>query len=143
RFCPKPTNWWRLWPLHVSRLPAAAKIGNRKLEIGNMNDLKFAFRQLLKNPGFTAVAVLTLALGMGGSTAIFSLINGVILRPLPLFEPERLVSGLTQVGDSRSPQTSYSSYLDWREQCTTFEDLAIYDPSSCLLTGGEEPERVG
>ena len=57
-----------------------------------MNDLRFAFRQLLKNPGFTAVAVLTLALGIGGSTAIFSLINGVILRPLPFFEPERLVS---------------------------------------------------
>jgi predicted permease len=108
-----------------------------------MNDLRFACRQLLKNPGFTVVAVLTLALGMGGSTAIFSLINGVILRPLPLFEPERLVSVLTQVGDSRPTQTSYSSYLDWREQCTTFEDLAIYDPSSCLLTGGEEPERVG
>ncbi|MBI4663227.1 MAG: ABC transporter permease [Verrucomicrobia bacterium] len=107
-----------------------------------MNDLKFAIRQLLKNPGFTAVAVLTLALGIGGSTGIFSLINGVILRPLPFFESERLISLSTQVEDSRPTQTSYSSYLDWREQCKAFEDLAIYDPSSCLLTGGEDPERV-
>src|SRR5262245_9813451 len=107
-----------------------------------MNDLKFAFRQLVKNPGFTVVALLTLALGIGGSTGIFSLINGVILRPLPFVEPERLVSASIQVGDARPTQTSYSSYLDWREQCTAFEDLAIYDSSSCLLTGAEEPERV-
>ena len=86
-----------------------------------MNDLKFAFRQLLKNPAFTAVAVLTLALGIGGSTAMFSLINGVLLRPLPFFEPDRLVSASIQVGDSRPTQTSYSTYMDWREQLETLE----------------------
>ena len=107
-----------------------------------MNDLKFAFRQLLKNPAFTAVAVLTLALGIGGSTAIFSLINGVLLRPLPFFEPDRLVSASIQVGASRPTQTSYCTYMDWREQLETLEALAIYDPASCLLTGAEEPERI-
>src|SRR5438552_15422010 len=56
-----------------------------------MNDLKFAFRQLLKNPGFTAVAVLTLALGIAGNVVIFSIFNGLFLRPLPFKEPERLV----------------------------------------------------
>ncbi|HKS37679.1 MAG TPA: ABC transporter permease [Verrucomicrobiae bacterium] len=108
-----------------------------------LSDLRFAVRQLLKNPGFTGVAVVTLALGIGASTAIFSLINGVILRPLPFSEPERLISASTQVGDARPTQTSYRTYLDWREQCRAFEDLAIYDPASCLLTGGEEQERVG
>src|SRR5256885_9933993 len=92
-----------------------------------MNDLKFAFRQLLKNPGFTTVAVLTLALGIGANTAIFSVINGVMLKPLPYPEPERLVTLW-----ERSPQrgieqerVSGPNYLDWREQNTVFSDTAV------------------
>ena len=92
-----------------------------------MNDLKFAFRQLLKNPGFTAVAVLTLALGIGANTAIFSVINGVLLRPLPYPEPDRLVTLW-----ERSPQrgieqerVSGPNYLDWRAQSTVFADMAV------------------
>jgi hypothetical protein len=90
-----------------------------------MNDLKFAFRQLLKNPGFTAVAVLTLALGIGGSTAVFSLINTAVLRPLPFRDPERLVLVWTTLADSRTTRSAYGSCVEWKEQCTAFEDLAI------------------
>jgi len=92
-----------------------------------MNDLKFAFRQLLKNPGFTAVAVLTLALGIGANTAIFSIINGVLLKPLPYPEPDRLVTLW-----ERSPQrgieqerVSGPNYLDWRVQNTVLADLSV------------------
>src|SRR5437867_7943226 len=91
-----------------------------------MNDLKFALRQLLKNPGFTGVAVLTLALGIGANTAIFSVINGVLLRPLPYPEPDRLVTLW-----ERSPQrgveqerVSGPNYLDWSEQNTVLADMA-------------------
>ena len=91
-----------------------------------MNDLKFAFRQLLKTPGFTAVAVLTLALGIGANTAIFSLVNGVLLKPLPYPEPDRLVTLW-----ERSPQrgieqerVSGPNYLDWRAQNSVLADLA-------------------
>jgi len=71
----------------------------------DMNDLKFAFRQLLKNPGFTAVAVLTLALGIGANTAIFTIINTVLLRSLPVKNPEELVQVVVTSG---SPQPTYS-----------------------------------
>jgi len=92
-----------------------------------MNDLKFAFRQLLKNPGFTAVAVLTLALGIGANTAIFSIINGVLLKPLPYPKPDQLVTLW-----ERSPQrgveqerVSGPNYLDWREQNSVLSEMAV------------------
>src|SRR6266487_4255099 len=92
-----------------------------------MNDFRFAFRQLLKQPGFTAVAVLTLALGIGANTAIFSIINGVLLKPLPYPEPNRLVTLW-----ERSPQrgieqerVSGPNYIDWRAQNTVLADLSV------------------
>src|SRR6266480_4882457 len=107
-----------------------------------MNDLKFAFRQLLKSPGFTAVAVLTLALGIGGSTAVFSIINAFILRPLPYPEPERLVMVWTDSSGALKERSAYGNYVDWKNQCSAFEDLAAYDGFSCLLTGPEQSEKV-
>ncbi|HKS37678.1 MAG TPA: ABC transporter permease [Verrucomicrobiae bacterium] len=92
-----------------------------------MNDLRFAFRQLLKNPGFTAVAALTLALGIGANTAIFSIINGVLLRPLPYPEPNQLVT-LWESSPQRGieqERVSGPNYLDWRAQNTVFSDMAV------------------
>src|SRR6266478_5946259 len=110
-----------------------------------MHDLKFAFRQLLKNPGFTAVAVLTLALGIGANTAIFSLINAVLIRPLPFRDPDRLVWtwGNIRNGGNRA-SVSPLDFLDYRQRNQTFEEFAamISVPLSANLTGGGEPERL-
>jgi putative ABC transport system permease protein len=91
-----------------------------------MSDLKFAFRQLRKNPGFTAVVVLTLALGIGANTAIFSLINGLLLRPLPYPHPNQLLT-LWERNPKRGVEqdrVSGPDYLDWRAQNTVFFDMA-------------------
>src|SRR5262245_53975793 len=104
-------------------------IGNRKSEIVNdMNDLRFAFRQLLKNHGFTAVAVLTLALGIGANTAIFSLVNGVLLKPLPYADSDRLVALFNNQREQGQDFVGLTApaFMDWRSQNTSFEDLAAY-----------------
>jgi len=91
-----------------------------------MNDVRFAFRQLLKRPGFTAVAVLTLALGIGSNTAMFSLINGLLLKPLPYPEPDRLLT-LWERNPQRGIQqdrVSGPNYLDWRANNTVFSEMA-------------------
>ena len=110
-----------------------------------MNDLKFAFRQLLKNPGFTAVAVLTLALGIGANTAMFSVVNAVLLRPLPFKEPDRLVTVW-----ERDPKQGYEqnlastgTFLDWQQQNQAFESMAIFQANQGVALGGDGgPERV-
>ena len=113
-----------------------------------MNDLKFAFRQLLKNPGFTAVAVLTLALGIGANTAIFSVVNGVLLRPLPFPASDRLVMILTihHQGDGTSQRWENvfdPDFKEWTEQNHVFEHLAAYGSGQATLLSGGEPKRIG
>jgi len=98
-----------------------------------MNDLRFAFRMLVKNPGFTAVVVITLALGMGANTTIFRIANGLLLRPLPVREPEQLVTLSTTLGmqPGLNP-TSYPDYRDLRDRNDVFQGLAghFYFPMS-------------
>ena len=112
-----------------------------------MNDLKFAFRQLLKNPGFTAVAVLTLALGIGANTAIFSVVNGVLLRPLPFTVADRLVMILTiHQGDGTSQRWESvfdPDFKEWTEQNHVFEHMAAYGSGQATLLSGGEPKRIG
>jgi len=109
-----------------------------------MNDIRFALRQLRKSPGFTFVAVLTLALGIGANTAIFSVINAVLLRPLPYPEAHRIVT-LSECGPSQ-PEISISwpNYLDWKAQNNVFESIAVGRRESFNLSGleGRAPENI-
>ena len=108
-----------------------------------MSEVRYAIRQLLKSPGFTLVAVLGLALGIGANVAFFSVVNSVFLRPLPYREPDRLVrlsstneaQNLTRVG------FSYSRYLAVQEQQQVFSDLALSIGNPFTLTGRGDPEQ--
>ena len=92
-----------------------------------MNDLRFAFRQLLKNPAFSVVAVLTLALGIGANTAIFSVVNAVLLRPLPYPESDWLVWLSERSPSFPTMSVSYPNFIDWRAQQTVFEQIRVYN----------------
>jgi putative ABC transport system permease protein len=107
----------------------------------SMTDIRYATRLLLKNPGFTAIAVLTLALGIGATTAIFSGVDAVLLRPLPFPEPERLVFVWETLGRGRGGVTA-PDFRDWRRDQRVFERLAVYAPTTIALTEGNETERV-
>jgi putative ABC transport system permease protein len=110
-----------------------------------MNDLKFAWRQLRKTPGFTFVAVVTLALGIGANTAIFSLINGVLLRPLPFPESERIIyfEGKNPAAGISDSNISYLDFTDWSQQTDLFASTAAYWTGNADLSGdGAEPEAV-
>jgi putative ABC transport system permease protein len=104
-------------------------------------DLRFAVRMLRKSPGFTAVAVLTLALGIGANTAIFSLVNGVLLRPLPYRNPNRLTMVWEKSRDGSPENVGYATYLDWKSQNKSFEEIAIYSSWQPVLQVGE-PEQL-
>jgi putative ABC transport system permease protein len=107
-----------------------------------MNDVKFAFRQLLKNPGFTAVAVITLALGSGANTAIFSVVNAVLLRPLAYPDSGQLVWLCERGPDWSGGSIAYPNFIDWKDQQSVFEEFGVYNGDNFTLTGAGEPVRV-
>src|ERR1044071_4732708 len=102
-------------------------------------DVRFGVRMLAKNPGFAAVAVLTLGLGIGANTAIFSVVNAVLLRPLPFEHPERVVQVLRN--DTRRGRVtrsfSFPNFTDYRAQTGTFEALTAFTDTQAALTGGQ------
>jgi putative ABC transport system permease protein len=105
-------------------------------------DVRFGVRMLLKKPVFTAIAVLALALGAGANTAIFSVVNGVLLRPLPYKDPDKLVRIGEWSKQVPGMSISYPNFKDWRERNRVFDGLAATQFDSYNLTGGDEPERL-
>ena len=107
-------------------------------------DLRYGGRMLVKKPGFTLVAILTLALGIGANTAIFTVSNAALLRPLPYQDAEQLAVVATTMRRDKVEvrSTSYPDFADWRDQNTVFEHLAARTSPSFTLTGGAGPERV-
>src|SRR5258708_35574250 len=110
-----------------------------------LQDIRYGIRTLAKNPSFAIVAVLTLALGIGANTAIFSVVENLLLRPLPYPEPERLV----EIANTYLPQVpkgglSPGDYLDWRKQNTSFSEMGAYAwvVQGVNLTGESEPQRM-
>jgi putative ABC transport system permease protein len=109
-----------------------------------MSDFRYALRALLKRPAFSALVILTLAIAIGANSAIFSVVNGVLLRPLPYASPERLVMAWTVLPAFGREVSSLPDYRDWREQAASFSSLAALASSSFGLSGDgvQEPERV-
>src|SRR5215207_1584390 len=107
-----------------------------------LQDVRFGARVLAKNRGFTAVAVLTLALGIGMNTAIFSVVNAVLLRPLPYESPDALVQIWGTQPQLDTAPMSPANFLEWREQNRVFEHLAAYTEQNFHLSGVGEPERI-
>jgi len=110
---------------------------------GVLQDVRCSLRQLRKNPGFTAVAVLTLALGIGANTAVFSVVKGVLLNSLPYKQPERLVAFAAGDSSNLNPVTvSFGEAEDWKARGHSFESIALYRGWSPTATGGSAPEIV-
>src|SRR5215216_3288229 len=105
-------------------------------------DIKYGVRMLVKNPGVTIIVIIALALGIGANTAIFSVVNAVLIRPLPYPESDRLIflNEKSPVLDEMS--ISYPNFLDWRAQNQTFEKMGVYNRASYNLTDTGEAERI-
>ena len=107
-------------------------------------DVRYAARMFRKQPGFAAVAALTLAIGIGANTAIFSVVYGVLLKPLPFHDPERLVSVWHRAPGLNLPQLEQgaATYFTYRESNRVFEDIAVWDREEVSITGRGDPERA-
>ncbi len=106
------------------------------------NDVRYGLRVFWKNPGFSAVAVLTLALGIGANSALFSVVNGVLLNPLPFPNPNELVAAYSRTGTFQESSISYPNFLDWQKENHCFAYLGAFRSDDFNMTGVGEPERL-
>lgn len=107
-----------------------------------VQDIRYGLRSLRKAPAFAVIAVVTLALGIGANTAMFSIVNGVLLRPIPFTEPDRLLKLYTSMPQFRLASVSYPNFLDWQLRSRSFERMAAYRFDNFNLTGQPNPERL-
>ncbi len=107
-----------------------------------VNDLRYAARQIVKSPGFAIIAILTLGLGIGANTTIFSVVNGVLLNPLPYPNPHQLVILFHNKQNFEKGSISYPNFLDWQRDSTSFQAMAAYRSSDFTLTGSGEAENL-
>src|SRR5437588_7614044 len=107
-----------------------------------LQDLRYGARTLLKTPGFTLIAVIALALGIGANTAMFSIVNGVLLRPVPYPEADRLLKLADSTADFQDSSISYPNFLDWQQRSRSFDAIAAYRNDTLNLTGQGDPERL-
>jgi predicted permease len=107
-----------------------------------LQDVRYGLRMLVKHPGFAAVAVLTLALGIGANTALFSVVNGVLLNPLPFPEPDQLYAVYYTTPNFEHSSVSYPNFLDWQKQNHSLSALGAFRAEDLNLTGAGEPERL-
>jgi putative ABC transport system permease protein len=107
-----------------------------------LKDIRYALRSLVRNPAFTAIAIITLSLGIGANTAIFSVVNAVLLRPLPFADPERIVWLWDTLPQLPTAPTSLPEFIDWKEQNRSFEHLAAFQSGSSFVDAGDGTEDV-
>ena len=106
-----------------------------KVSASIAQDLRYGIRILAKAPVFSFIAILTLALGIGANTAIFSVFNGVLLKPLPFHDPDKLVSLFEKIPNFDNGSISYPNFKDWRQMNRTFADMAVYRSVGFNLSG--------
>jgi predicted permease len=107
-----------------------------------LQDLRYGFRMLVKSPAFSVIAIITLALGIGANTAIFSVVNGVLLNPLPFHEGHQLASLFEQIPNFKNGSISYPNFVDWQRMNRTFSTIAAYRSTGFNLSGAGEPENL-
>jgi putative ABC transport system permease protein len=124
--------------------PAPIEKGSWMTALDVSRDLRHAARMILRAPGFSVIAILTFAVGIGVNTAVFNVVNGVLLRPLPYPDADRITMLWmdNRRQNIREDITSYPGYIDWKTQSTSYEHVAAFTPSAFSLTGSGEPERL-